>query len=326
MPATIAPTTPRPTTTSPSRKTAWNANSRTATHWKDRQPDQPFFAVFNHEERHESQIRVPEARRISGIPRGFPFALPRSGRKRRCRPFTRTRRRCGDWARYYDNITVMDYQIGDRLKELEDAGLAASTRLSSSSATTAPGMPGVKKWIWEGASTPLVIRFPKKWQDLGAGDAGRGLRSDGELCDFAPTVLSLCGSRAAPGVYAGHGVPSAAGQPRRYVHAIRDRMAERFDIVRVVRDRDFQYHRNFMPHLTRSQFTSYTEEMPTMQVWRRAGRRRTAFRPAAAVLLRPSRWRSFTTIAATRITSITWPPIRATAASWSGCGPNVSTG
>ena len=38
--------------------------------------------------------------------------------------------------------------------------------------------------------------------------------------------------------------------------------------MRVVRDRRYQYHRNFMPHLTWSQFTSYTEEMPTMKAWR----------------------------------------------------------
>jgi uncharacterized sulfatase len=49
---------------------------------------------------------------------------------------------------------------------------------------------------------------------------------------------------------------------------IRDRMAERFDIVRVVRDRRYQYHRNFMPHLTWSQSVSYTEAVPTMKVWR----------------------------------------------------------
>jgi hypothetical protein len=37
----------------------------------------------------------------------------------------------------------------------------------------------------------------------------------------------------------------------------------------VVRDRQYQYHRNFMPHLTWSQYVSYTEAMPTMKVWRR---------------------------------------------------------
>ena len=46
-------------------------------------------------------------------------------------------------------------------------------------------------------------------------------------------------------------------------------MAERYDTVRVVRDKKFQYMRNFMPHVTWSQFVSYTEMMPTMQVWRK---------------------------------------------------------
>ncbi len=59
-----------------------------------------------------------------------------------------------------------------------------------------------------------------------------------------------------------------ADESRRYIYAIRDRMAERFDTVRVVRDKQFQYVRNFQPHRSWSQFTSYTEEMPTMKVWR----------------------------------------------------------
>ncbi len=249
-------------------KTAWNANSRTA-HWKDRQPDQPFFAVFNHEVSHESQIRVPEAAyqrntaRLTPSQRHDPAQAPVPP----FHPDTPEVRR--DWARYYDNITVMDYQIGDRLKELEDAGLADDT-IVFFFGDNGPGMPGVKKWIWEGGlHVPLVIRFPKKWQDLAPAMPGEACDRMVSFVDFAPTVLSLCGVAAPAPMQGTAFLGASAGQPRRYVHAIRDRMAERFDIVRVVRDRDFQYHRNFMPHLTWSQFTSYTEEMPTMQVWRR---------------------------------------------------------
>jgi hypothetical protein len=46
-------------------------------------------------------------------------------------------------------------------------------------------------------------------------------------------------------------------------------MAERYDTVRVVRDGNYQYIRNFQPHRSWSQFVSYTEQMPTMKVWRR---------------------------------------------------------
>jgi hypothetical protein len=86
--------------------------------------------------------------------------------------------------------------------------------------------------------------------------------------DFAPTVLSLCGVPLLPHLQGTAFLGAQAGPPREYVHAIRDRMAERFDTVRVVRDRRFQYHRNFLPHLSWSQFSSYTEEMPTMKAWR----------------------------------------------------------
>jgi len=87
--------------------------------------------------------------------------------------------------------------------------------------------------------------------------------------DFPPTVLSLA-QVAIPrhmqgAAFLGH----KAGPPRRCVYAIRDRMAERYDTVRVVRDSRYQYMRNFMPHLSWSQFVSYTEEMPTMKAWRR---------------------------------------------------------
>jgi len=60
----------------------------------------------------------------------------------------------------------------------------------------------------------------------------------------------------------------AKGERRKVAFAIRARMAERYDTVRVVRTGRYQYHRNFMPHLPWGQYVSYTEQMPTMQVWR----------------------------------------------------------
>jgi hypothetical protein len=87
--------------------------------------------------------------------------------------------------------------------------------------------------------------------------------------DFAPTVLSLAGVSIPDYMQGQAFLGDAAAKPREYVYAFRDRMAERYDTVRVVRDKDFQYIRNFQPHRTWSQFVSYTEQMPTMKVWRR---------------------------------------------------------
>ena len=65
----------------------WDESSRKA-HWKNRRPGQPFFAVFNSEKSHESQIRTPPAH--------APYTTrPRSA----SRPIIPTRRRCATTGR-----------------------------------------------------------------------------------------------------------------------------------------------------------------------------------------------------------------------------------
>ncbi len=247
-------------------KTAWDECSNKA-HYKKRQPGQPFFAVFNHEVCHEGQIRVPEKRyqqntaRLTAAQRHDPARAPVPP----FHPDTPEVRR--DWARYYDNITAMDYQIGDKLKELEAAGLAEDT-IVFFFGDNGTGLPGMKKWIWEGGlHVPLLIHFPKKWQHLAPVPNAAVTDQLVSFVDFAPTVLALCGVKPPPHL---QGVPflGPGTVQRLYIHGIRDRMAERADCVRVVRDRRYQYHRNFLPHLPWSQFVSYTEAMPTMQAWR----------------------------------------------------------
>ncbi len=261
-------------------KTAWDECSRKA-HYKNRKPGQPFFAVFNHEVCHESQIRVPEERYQKNTARLTP-AQRRDPAKAPVPPFhpdTPDVRR--DWARYYENITAMDYQVGDKLKELEDAGLADDTIVFFFGDNGA-GMPGCKKWVWDsGLRVPLIIRFPKKWQHLAPGAPGSTTDRLVSFVDFAPTVLSLAGVKLLPHFQGTAFLGKQAGKPRQFVYAIRDRMAERLDCVRVVRNGEYQYIRNFHPHLTWSQFISYTEAMPTMQVWRRAAENRTLRGPRA---------------------------------------------
>ncbi len=246
---------------------AWDANGRQA-HYRNRRPGQPFFAVFNHEVSHEGQIRVAEARyqrntaRLTPAQRRDPARAPVPP----YHPDTPEVRR--DWARYYENITAMDYQIGDKLQELEAAGLADQTIVFFFGDNGA-GMPGVKKWIWEGGlRVPLIVRFPKRWQHFQPGAVGGTTDRLVSFVDFAPTVLSLAGVNLPPHFQGTAFLGESAGAPREFVYAIRDRMAERYDCVRAVRDHHYQYNRNFLPHLSWSQFVSYTEAMPTMQAWR----------------------------------------------------------
>jgi N-sulfoglucosamine sulfohydrolase len=252
----------------PTPKTAWDECSGKA-HWRNRQQGQPFFSVFNFTVCHESQIRQPDASffkktaRLTPDQRHDPAKVPVPP----FHPDTPEVRQ--DWARYHDLITAMDYQAGDVLGQLEEDGLAGETIVFFFSDHGA-GMPGCKKWVWEsGLHVPLVVRFPARYQEWSPGEPGSACDRLVSFVDFAPTVLSLAGVEIPPHMQGRAFLGPQAGEPRRYVYAIRDRMAERYDTVRVLRDRQYQYVRNYVPQLSWSQFVSYTEEMPTMKVWRR---------------------------------------------------------
>lgn len=249
-------------------KGAWDESSAKA-HWRKRPAGRPFFSVFNFTVCHESQIRQPDqsffkkTARLTADQRHDPAKAPLPP----FHPDTPETRQ--NWARYHDLITAMDYQAGEILQQLEEDGLAGETIVFFFSDHGA-GMPGCKKWVWEsGLHVPLMVRFPERYRRWAPGRPGSVCDRLVSFVDFAPTVLSLAGMEIPPHLQGQAFLGAAAAEPRQYVYAIRDRMAERYDTVRVVRDRRYQYIRNYMPHLSWSQLVSYTEEMPTMKVWRR---------------------------------------------------------
>jgi hypothetical protein len=124
-----------------------------------------------------------------------------------------------------------------------------------------------KKWVWDwGLRVPLIIRFPERYRHFAPGSAGSSTDRLVSFVDFAPTLLSLVGVKVPPHMQGRAFLGPQAGPPREYAFAIRDRMAEWHDVVRVVRNNQYQYHRNFMPHLAWAPFTSYTLRMPTAQI------------------------------------------------------------
>ena len=252
----------------PTPKAAWDESSHKA-HYRHRKPGQPFFAVFNYTLTHESRIRQPDksfrraTARLTAEQRHDPAEAPVPP----YHPDTPQVRR--DWARYHDLITALDYQVADRLKELEEAGLADDTIVFFFSDHGA-GMPGVKKWIWrDGLHVPLIVSFPEKYRRWAPGEPGQACDRLASFVDFAPTVLSLAGVAIPEHMQGAAFLGPSAGPPRTFAYSHRDRMAERYDVVRGVIDGRYHYLRNFLPHRTSSQYVSYTEEMPTMKVWRR---------------------------------------------------------
>jgi N-sulfoglucosamine sulfohydrolase len=245
---------------------SWDGSTKDA-HWRKRAAGQPFFSVFNFTVTHQSQIFCDDAtyarntRRLTAAQRRDPARVTVPP----FHPDTPEFRR--EWARHYENVTAMDYQVGDVLAELERDGLADDTIVFFFS-DHGTGMPGVKMWAWgPSLRVPLLVRFPKKWQHLAPAAPGDTSDRLVSFVDFAPTVLSLTGVEA-PAYFQGSAfLGRAAGAPRTLVFGGKDRQGEAVDMVRYVRDDRFQYLRNFHPHVPHGQFMSYNWQHASMRKW-----------------------------------------------------------
>ncbi|MBS0266079.1 MAG: sulfatase-like hydrolase/transferase [Planctomycetes bacterium] len=237
----------------------WDASSRQA-HWSHRQPGQPFFAVFNSEKSHESQIRVRPHQ---------PLHDPARVRVPAYHPDTPEVRQ--DWAQYYDCVTQADADAGRRLQELEDAGLLDQT-IVFYFADHGSGMPRNKRSACNsGLQVPLIVYIPERFEALRPPEYATGGSSERlvSFVDFAPTLLSLAGIKppeSLPG-QAFLGKHSLAPAPLAF--GFRGRMDERYDLVRSATDGRYVYLRNYLPHLPAGQHLDYMFQTPTTRVWKK---------------------------------------------------------
>jgi uncharacterized sulfatase len=170
-----------------------------------------------------------------------------------------------DWGRYYDVVTAMDRWVGQRLKELADAGLADKTIVFFWS-DHGVGLPRAKRWVYDsGMVVPLIVTIPPEFRAKGQGRPHTVDKRLVSLMDLGPTVLHLTGIKI-PKImqgqpFLGPGLPP----PRQYVFAARDRMDERYDIIRAVRDNRYKYIRNYEPWKTYYQYMNTAEKGATMR-------------------------------------------------------------
>ena len=244
----------------------WDESSNRA-HWRNRTPGQPFFSVFNFTVTHQSQIFCDDARYQQNTQRLTP-AQRRDPAKVTVPPFhPDTPEFRQEWARHYENVTAMDYQVGDVLDALAKDGLAENTIVFFFS-DHGTGMPGVKMWAWgPSLRVPLLVRFPTKWQHLAPAAPGSATDRLVSFVDFAPTVLSLAGVALPAHFQGGAFLGPKTGPAREYVFGGKERQGEAVDCVRYVRDHRFQYLRNFLPHLPYGQYMSYNWQHASMRKW-----------------------------------------------------------
>ena len=263
-------------------KTDWNCDADAAAifdasgseaHWKNRPAGSPFMAIFNCQTSHESSLFMPSpARGAAAQPSGDGVVRPGDVRVPAYLPDTPEIRE--DRANYYNAISRMDAEIGARVEELEDAGLADNTIIFYYS-DNGGVLPRSKRYCYdEGLRCALVVAFPPKWVHLAPAAMGGEINAPVGLIDLAPTVLSLAGIPAPAEMQGTAFLGRFARSRGAYAFGMRNRMDERYDFVRAATDGRFHYIRNYTPHRV-FQHEAYEWQAKGYQSWEgefRAGR------------------------------------------------------
>jgi uncharacterized sulfatase len=264
----------------------WHESSRKA-HWRNRpDSDTPFFAVFNITLCHESGVWPKNhSNRTKGLAKEL-FHDPAQMKLPTYYPDTPKAR--ASMARLYDVITAMDVQVGRILSELQEDGLADDTIVMFWS-DHGDGLPRAKRWIYDsGTRVPLIVRIPEK---LRTGSFGTPKSTDDRLIsmiDLGPTVLNLAGIDIPEHMHGRPFIGDNLPPQRQYVHAARDRIDERYDMVRMVRDDRYRYMRTYMTWYPTLRLINYAENNAIRQEMRRLLAEGT-LKPEAAQFLTPTR-------------------------------------
>ncbi|MDD2598595.1 MAG: sulfatase [Kiritimatiellae bacterium] len=226
-------------------------------HYKNRQPGQPFFAVFNITVSHESCVfpkTVQNHLKNKTIP-----ARPRvAAESIKLPPYQlRTPEAVYDWQRMYDCLDLMDKQVAAILKELEQLGEAENTVVIYNSDHGGITLRSKRYLHDSGTRVPLIVYCPKKWERLAPGPAGSTSSRLTQFLDMPRTFLALCGAKIPPH-YAGSVFLGESVEPApQYVLLYSDRFDECTDLRRAITDGRWKYIRNYHPDRPRYQMLRF---------------------------------------------------------------------
>ncbi len=239
----------------------WDECSKDA-HYKNRPQGKPFFAVFNTTISHESSIHkwIPneELRHKPGDVTLPPY-----------HPDTPEMRH--DWAQYYDKVEDMDSWVGEKLKELDEAGLADNT-IVFYYGDHGGVLARSKRYVYEsGTRVPFIIRIPEKYKYLfPESRPGSKVNRLVSFVDLVPTLLSITGIDIPDYLQGNAFLGSQKTEDPEYAFMFRGRMDERYDMSRAVRDQKYRYIRNYMPYRMYGQHLEYLWRAPSIGSWEQA--------------------------------------------------------
>lgn len=207
--------------------------------WKDRDPGQPFFARITFAGTHRSWKRDPQ-RPIEIEDVQLPPYYPDT-------PFVRR-----DWANGLEQMQLVDREVGQILKRLDDEGLAENTLVFFIGDHGRCHIRG-KQFLYDGGTRiPMIFRWPKK---VKGGQVNDDLVMSIDIC---ATILEAAGIEP-PVALHGKSLFGDDVKQRQYTFAARDKMDETHDAMRSIRSRDHKLILNLMPERAYCQFSFYKE-------------------------------------------------------------------
>jgi arylsulfatase A-like enzyme len=240
---------------------AWNESSNKAGWW-NREPGQPFFAVFNYNDSHQSrtmtmtyewyQENVLDHLSSEETIGEDEFEMP---------PFyLDSPEMRKQFARVYNSIKLTDNKVGELLERLEADNLKDSTIIFFY-ADHGEGMPrGKTNGINYGYRVPFIIWFPEMYKHLSPWGT-EGVVSN-ELIDFsdlAPTLISLAGGEIPQHMSGRPYLGQLREEPVEHLNLSSDRSDNGIDMVRTVTDGQYVYSRNYLPFIYEARYIRYME-------------------------------------------------------------------
>ena len=242
-------------------KNFWNySGGDYAGTWKKRGNGQPFFTVYNIGDSHESRA-FGDHKDESVDPKKMILApyhpdLPEMR---------------NTYAKYSRAISKMDSLVGQAIENLKQDNLYEDTIIVYNS-DHGGVLARSKRFLYSsGIHCPLIVRIPAKWKHLYPKGKKPGSTIDRivSFIDMPKTWVSLTGAEMKDH-FQGRIFLGPDTEPESDYHfSWRERADERFDNVRVMRDEQFAYHKNYAPFAPNGQYLAYMHNMKATGAWER---------------------------------------------------------
>jgi arylsulfatase A-like enzyme len=249
----------------------WDACSAQA-HYRNRPAGQPFFAIFNLTETHESSLfdappkgrsqERPAAESLAPSAVDVPPIYPDIPEIR------------ADVAAYRRVVATMDRRVGALLDELAAAGLAEET-IVFYYADHGGTLPRAKRYLYDsGTRVPLIVRVPSRYRHLSPFAPWSRADELVSFVDLAPTLLSLADVEI-PAHMQGRPLLGAARRPPAddaVVLLYADRFDEAYRHQRGITNGRYKVICNFTPHQPRAPQNGYPYGIASWRALERGAR------------------------------------------------------